>query len=65
MGARYGQYTGAMLGAAGTANPILADQSADNRGGWYWIEVLPYDESSKSSGLITQQRQPGGFEPDP
>lgn len=53
VGARYGQYTGAMLGAAGTANPILADQSADNRGGWYWIEVLPYDESSKSSGLIT------------
>lgn len=52
VGARYGQFTGALLGAAGTANPILADRSADDRGGWYWIEVLPYDESSKSSGLI-------------
>ncbi len=52
VGARYGQFTGATLGAAGTANPILADQSDHNRGGWYWIEVLPYDESSKNSGLI-------------
>ncbi len=53
VGARYGQYTGAALGTtAAPANPILADTSAANRGGWYWIEVLPYDESSKSSGLI-------------
>ena len=53
VGARYGQYTGALTGSAGSpANPILADTSAANRGGWYWIEVLPYDESSKSSNLI-------------
>lgn len=56
VGARYGQYTGALKGdpsdATKTANPILADTSAANRGGWYWIEVLPYDESSKNSGLI-------------
>ena len=53
VGARYGQYTGALAGNASTpANPILADTSADNRGGWYWIEVLPYDESSKSANLI-------------
>lgn len=53
VGARYGQYTGAALGNTDKpANPILADTSADNRGGWYWIEILPYDESSKSSGLI-------------
>lgn len=58
VGARYGQYTGAALGTtAAPANPILADTSAANRGGWYWIEVLPYDESSKSSGLIVN---PGG-----
>lgn len=53
IGARYGQYTGATLGSASSpANPILADRSADNSGGWYWIEVLRYDESSKNSGLI-------------
>lgn len=56
VGARYGQYTGAIPGdpsaASTTANPILADTSAATRGGWYWIEVLPYDESSKNSGLI-------------
>lgn len=53
IGARYGQYTGAELGSStAPANPILADTTADNQGGWYWIEVLPYDESSKSSGLI-------------
>lgn len=56
IGARYGQYTGATPGDPSdpdkTGNPILADKSADNRGGWYWIEVLRYDESSKNSGLI-------------
>lgn len=56
VGARYGQYSGATVGdtsaSSTTANPILADRSANNRGGWYWIEVLPYDESSKNSGLI-------------
>lgn len=62
-GARYGMFTGAKLkGANGEpANPILADRSAANKGGWYWIEVLPYDESSKSSGLImAQTTNPGG-----
>ncbi|NMM82094.1 pilus assembly protein PilX [Acidovorax sp. SRB_14] len=53
IGARYGQFTGAAVGTASApANPILADTSAATQGGWYWIEVLPYDESSKSSGLI-------------
>ena len=53
VGARYGDYTGATAGSASSpANPILADRSADNRGGWYWIEVMNYDESSKNSGLI-------------
>lgn len=54
-GARYGQYTGARLGSTDApANPILAATEGD-RGGWYWVEVLPYDESSKSSGLITSE----------
>lgn len=53
VGARYGQYTGAAAGSSGKpVNPILTDTSASNKGGWYWIEVLPYDESSKTSGLI-------------
>ncbi len=53
VGARYGQYTGATVGSSSTpANPILADTSANNRGGWYWIEVMQYDESAKNSGLI-------------
>lgn len=53
VGARYGQYTGAAnTTVSGTLNPILADVSAADRGGWYWIEVLPYDESSKNSGVV-------------
>ncbi len=53
VGARYGQFTGAVLGDEDKpANPILADTSEPNRGGWYWIEVLPYDEGSKNSNLI-------------
>ena len=53
VGARYGQFSGATLGnSTKPANPILADRSAANRGGWYWIEIMHYDESSKNSGLI-------------
>jgi type IV pilus assembly protein PilX len=53
VGARYGDYSGATLGnTSSPASPILADRSANNRGGWYWIEVMYYDESSKNSGLI-------------
>lgn len=51
-GARYGQYTGAAIGDA--SNPILAEHAA-GRGGWYWIEVLPYVKDAGNSGLI-----PGG-----
>ena len=53
VGARYGQYTGAQLGdTTNPANPILADRSANNQGGWYWIEVLPYDANAGNSALI-------------
>lgn len=42
VGARYGQFTGAATGSTDApANPILAATAAD-KGGWYWIEVLPY-----------------------
>jgi type IV pilus assembly protein PilX len=60
VGARYGRYTGAKLGdATNPANPILADRSAANRGGWYWIEILPYDETSKHSNLIVAEDDSG------
>lgn len=49
IGARYGQYTGAQTGSA--SNPILADRSV-GRGGWYWIEVLPYLKNADNSGLV-------------
>ena len=46
VGARYGEYTGAKIATDGSpANFILADRSAWNRGGWYWIEVLPYTKA--------------------
>lgn len=43
VGARYGQFTGSAKGSnSEPANPILSDVSSPQRGGWYWIEVLPY-----------------------
>lgn len=55
VGARYGQYTGATTGdSSHPINPILQWDSSTPaaEGGWYWIEVLPYDESAKTSALI-------------
>ncbi len=53
-GSRYGQYTGAETGAAGStaSNPILKN-TTESEGGWYWIEVMPYDPNASNSGLIT------------
>lgn len=56
VGARYGQYSGALLSSDPNepkGNPILRDQSANNRGGWYWIEVLPYISDSDKGALIS------------
>ena len=50
IGARYGQYTGAKIGSA--SNPILNDRSANNRGGWYWIEIMRYDKDAGNTGLV-------------
>lgn len=54
VGARYGQFTGAETGGSATkaSNPILKNQTA-GQGGWYWIEVMPYDGNAGNSGLIT------------
>lgn len=53
IGARYGEFTGAQVGSTTTpANPILSDRSDNQRGGWYWIEVMPYSDIAKTSGLI-------------
>lgn len=54
VGARYGQFTGAQAG--NTSNPILAyNDPANNKdkGGWYWIEIMPYDSNAGNTGLIT------------
>ncbi|WP_408642887.1 pilus assembly PilX family protein [Acidovorax bellezanensis] len=52
VGARYGQYTGAVHTTdAGPINPILAETAA-GRGGWYWIEVMRYSDKAKSANLI-------------
>ena len=54
IGARYGQFTGAVVGSDGApGNPILAYRGTDaDRGAWYWIEILPYVDAA-GSGLIT------------
>ena len=52
IGARYGDYTGAQVGGNTSANPILADRDAWNRGGWYWIEVLPYIRPGTGSNRL-------------
>ncbi|MFG0784181.1 pilus assembly PilX family protein [Delftia tsuruhatensis] len=49
VGARYGQFTGAIAG--GKSDSILANREA-GKGGWYWIEILPYDVNAGNSGVI-------------
>lgn len=54
IGARYGQFTGAKAG--NYSNPVLKynDPAADqDKGGWYWIEVLPYVPDETGKKLIT------------
>lgn len=54
VGARYGQFTGATTGDA--SNPILKlnqTTTSPTEGGWYWIEVMPYDSNAGNSGLVT------------
>ncbi len=52
VGARYGQFTGAAHTTDnGQLNPILAE-TADDKGGWYWIEVMRYSDAAKTANLI-------------
>lgn len=53
-GARYGQFTGAEVGSLSSkaSHPILKNTTA-GQGGWYWVEVMPYDSSAKNSTLIS------------
>lgn len=52
VGARYGQFTGATNTTAdGPLNPILTE-TADGKGGWYWIEILRYSDAAKTASLI-------------
>jgi type IV pilus assembly protein PilX len=55
IGARYGEYSGAPLStdpSDPSGNPILRDRSANNKGGWYWIEVLPYASDADKSAVV-------------
>lgn len=58
VGARYGQFTGAAVGAIGElgSNPILKNQTG-TQGAWYWIEVMPYTTTAGTSGLVTGASQ--------
>ncbi|KRC23795.1 PilX N-terminal domain-containing pilus assembly protein [Acidovorax sp. Root217] len=61
VGARYGQYTGAAKGSVtAQANPILQWDAAtpNNQGGWYWIELLKYDDSKGGPGVIIDPGMP-------
>lgn len=52
VGARYGQYTGATNTTAnGPLNPILTE-TADDKGGWYWIEIMRYSDAAQSNNVI-------------
>lgn len=58
VGARYGQFTGAETGSH--SNPILKlnkETTASDEGGWYWIEIMPYDPDAGNSGLISNGSQ--------
>lgn len=66
VGARYGQFTGAAKGSSSApANPILADTSAANKGGWYWIEIMPYIKpATGGNGLIVNASATSSNEPE-
>ncbi len=52
VGARYGEFTGAIhTASAGALNPILTEREA-GRGGWYWIEIMRYSDAANSAHLI-------------
>ena len=64
VGARYGQFTGAAIGDDDSpASAILRDRSAAKQGAWYWIEILPYDDSSKNSGVLVNNTGTGAINP--
>lgn len=54
--ARYGDYTGALppTGSQAKPNPLLSERAA-GRGAWYWIEVMPYDDSP--TGLLPDRNK--------
>lgn len=53
--ARFGQYTGAATGA--NSNPILANRDT-GKGGWYWVEVMLYEDDGVGGGVIATDLTP-------
>ncbi|MGB3068036.1 MAG: pilus assembly protein PilX [Ottowia sp.] len=56
IGARYGEFTGAVNTAdAGQLNPILTETEA-GKGGWYWIEIMRYSDAARSANLVVDAK---------
>ena len=54
VGARYGEFTGAETGVVGSkASHSILKNTAAGQGGWYWVEVMPYDATAGNTGLIS------------
>lgn len=56
VGARYGQFTGA-ISDHDNASAILANTSAANQGAWYWIEILPYSRADAANLIVGSSKQ--------
>lgn len=57
VGARYGEYTGAVHGTNtaeldAASSAILNQTGNGSTGAWYWIEVLPYSDAAQGGSLI-------------
>lgn len=61
VGARYGTYTGAKVGDSSNPADWILAETGNDKGGWYWIEILPYSESARNSTLIVQNTQQLGL----
>lgn len=53
VGARYGQFTGAQLGSNNKPANLILTERTEGKGGWYWIEILPYRNPKQSGNLIS------------
>jgi hypothetical protein len=43
--------------------PYCETEVPPTKGAWYWIEILPYDDSSKNSGVLVNSTGTGAINP--